>query len=105
MTLSIHYLSRRGAWLLAGAFLLLCGSSGGAQVARSGTVTGRVSDARTGQPIPGATIEIDGTRIAGLSGDDGRFRLANVPAGERGITARRIGYNLVRHTVTVTAGA
>jgi TonB-linked SusC/RagA family outer membrane protein len=70
---------------------------------QGGAITGRVTDARTGQPIPGVTIEIEGTTIATAAGDDGRFRLASVPVGRRTIVARRIGYAAVRQPVTIDA--
>ena len=72
---------------------------------QGGTVTGRVTDVRSGQPIAGAAVQIEGTALGTAAGDDGRYRLGNVPAGRQTITARRIGYAAGRQTVTVAAGA
>jgi TonB-linked SusC/RagA family outer membrane protein len=74
-------------------------------LAQGGSLAGRVTDARSGQPIAGAAIQIEGTALGTAAGDDGRYRLANVPAGQHAITARRIGYAAGRQTVTVAAGA
>jgi TonB-dependent SusC/RagA subfamily outer membrane receptor len=66
-----------------------------------GTVTGRVTDARTNAPVAGAAVEVEGQRIASSTGDDGRYRLTGVPAGPRVIIVRRLGYAAARQTVTV----
>ena len=67
-----------------------------------GVVTGRVIDTRTSAPIDGATIGVEGSRLATGTGADGRYRLTAVPAGQRVITVRRLGYSAARQTVTVT---
>jgi TonB-linked SusC/RagA family outer membrane protein len=94
--------SRIATWLAVGACLLLGVTSVRAETAAFvGTVVGRVTDARTGLPLAGATIEVDGSRLATTTGDDGRYRLTNVPAGSRVIIARRLGHSSARQTVTV----
>jgi outer membrane receptor protein involved in Fe transport len=72
------------------------------QVAR-GTIAGRVTEAKTGQPIAGATVAIAGTRWRATTGEDGRFRLEDVAAGTYTLTVRRIGYVTSSVSVTVTA--
>ena len=67
-----------------------------------GTVTGRVTDSRTNAPVAGAAVEVEGQRIASSTGDDGRYRLTGVPAGQRVIIVRRLGYAAARQTVSVT---
>jgi TonB-linked SusC/RagA family outer membrane protein len=74
------------------------------QPTQGGTVTGRVTDSRSTQPVPGATIEIDGTRLGAITDDEGRYRIANVPAGSRTVIARRLGFSAQRRVVTVSAG-
>ncbi|MCC5905281.1 MAG: TonB-dependent receptor [Balneolaceae bacterium] len=56
------------------------------------TVTGRVSDAQTGQPIPGVNILIEGTTIGTSSDVDGFFEL-NVPDLEQTLIITYIGYD------------
>src|ERR1051325_6571710 len=51
------------------------------RLAAQGEVTGRVTDKTSGAGLAGAQVSVVGTTIRGLSGQDGRFRLANVPAG------------------------
>jgi TonB-linked SusC/RagA family outer membrane protein len=96
----IHSRQRFARSMLAGACLAF-----GASVlrAQTGTIVGRVTDGRSNTPIAQATIEIDGTRIGGVTAEDGRFRIANVPAGARTVIARRIGYGAARKAVTVSS--
>jgi len=68
----------------------------------TGTVTGRVTDARTSAPVSAAAIEVEGARLATTTSDAGLFRLTAVPAGSRVIIVRRLGYAAMRKTVTVT---
>ena len=44
----------------------------------TGTVTGRVTDARSGVPIEGASVEVSSTRIGSLSSADGQFRILSL---------------------------
>jgi TonB-dependent SusC/RagA subfamily outer membrane receptor len=95
------------AGLLAiGALLFLvlpavpaAGLSALAQQTRS-TITGQVVDSATKESIPGVAITSDGTRLSALTGQDGHYRIASVPAGTYTLVARRIGYAPQRHTVT-----
>jgi TonB-linked SusC/RagA family outer membrane protein len=54
-------------------------------------VSGRVTNAQTGEGIPDATIAVTGTRIVAQSGQDGRFAF-NAPAGPLAIVVRGIGF-------------
>jgi len=54
-------------------------------------VTGRVTDQTSGQPVPGAAIQVQGTQIRTSAGDSGTFAL-QVPEGPVTLIIRRIGY-------------
>ena len=69
---------------------------------QTGTVTGRVTDAKTGQGIVGASVALTGTRWHATTGDDGRYRLEDVTAGGYTLTVSRIGYAKQSQSVTVT---
>jgi iron complex outermembrane receptor protein len=71
-------------------------------MAAMGSVIGRVTDARSGVAIAGAQVAVERTRIWTTTDEDGRYRLANVPAGEQRVTARRIGHT--PRSVTVSVG-
>ena len=68
-----------------------------------GTITGLVTDARSGQSLAGVSIQIDGTLIRALTADDGRYRIAAVSPGTHTLIARRIGFAAARQAVTVAA--
>lgn len=61
-------------------------------LAQTGTLAGRVIDARTGIPVTTAQVTITGTSLGAAVDADGRFRIVNVPAGPREVRARSIGY-------------
>jgi TonB-dependent starch-binding outer membrane protein SusC len=86
-----------------GATLLVCVSAASAQTR---TITGRITSAATGSPLPSAEIRAGGAIAGGraavgtLSGLNGTFSLA-VPAGETRLTISSLGYKT--QTVTVAA--
>ena len=84
---------------LAGALILL-----GAPEARAqgGSITGQVIDANSRQGIVRALVQIEGTTLGANTDEDGRYRIANVPAGQRTVIARRIGYLPSRQTVNAS---
>ena len=66
-------------------------------------ITGKVIDEKTGQALSEVTVqivgqEVVGTRLAALTGMDGRYRLVNVRPGTVTITVRRIGYTMKQIT-------
>lgn len=90
---------------------LIAASAGGllvavpvsAQVA-TGTITGRVVDSTSSQPLPNVTVSVTGTQRGALTGPDGRFTITAVPAGAQQVRAARIGYGSRTQQVAVTAG-
>jgi hypothetical protein len=71
----------------------------------AGTLTGTVIDASTSAPLAGARVLITNSRPAVLTGPDGRFRFANLPAGRYTLTVSLIGYSFVRRPVELARGA
>ncbi len=70
----------------------------------TGRVTGTVTDSASGRALGEVQIQIAGTRLGTLTDANGRFTVANVPAGAQTLEARRLGYIPVTRRVTVTAG-
>lgn len=78
-------------------------------------VRGRLVDAATREPVPGATVALtrtvaDGARdpggmLAGGSDVEGRFLLPRVPPGRYRLAVRKDGYEPAEETVEVAAGA
>ena len=82
--------------------LLLVVPSLGAQ--QGGTITGRVTDNSTGQPLAAVQVFISALDLGGLTQQNGRYLLQNVPAGTHTLSASRIGYRTVEAQVTVGGG-
>jgi hypothetical protein len=84
---------------------LICTARLDAQVP-TGTISGRVVDAVSQQPVADVTIVVDGTRLGAITGADGTFTIVGVPAGSQTVRARRIGFSApVQILVVPTAGS
>ena len=70
----------------------------------TGQVSGRVTNATTGEPLAGAQVVIQGTTIGTMANPQGRFLILNVPAGTHTIEVTRLGYAYQSMQVTVGAG-
>lgn len=69
-----------------------------------GSVTGRVSDSRTGAGIPGAIVECGGLQSGAPTLVDGRYVIPLLAAGDRRCSASAVGYRSKTRQVTVTSG-
>jgi TonB-linked SusC/RagA family outer membrane protein len=76
---------------VCGTFLSLFLLSVQLVMAQVRQVTGRVTNAATGQGLAEATISVSGTGIVGQTGNDGNFVL-NAPDGDLDLVVRGIGY-------------
>src|SRR5262245_5355505 len=56
------------------------------------TITGRVTDAGTGQPVQDARVLIVGTTLFAIAGPDGRYTVRNVPTGTVQVRVLRVGF-------------
>ena len=66
------------------------------------TVTGRVTDAATGNPVAQARVLIAGTQNGVLTAENGRYTLRVSTTGTVTLDVNRIGYEAAKLTVTVT---
>ena len=75
-------------------------------------IEGTVRDQDTGQPLQGAQVVIEGTRLGNVTNADGYYFILNVPPGRKSITFTYTGYQkttladqliLAGHTATVDA--
>jgi hypothetical protein len=87
--------------LVAGALAVCAPGADGMDLA-FGTVTGRVVDTDSLQPIAGATITIGNIVAVTAAIDKGGFVLRNVPVGTRTLTIAAVGWKSYRTKVTVT---
>jgi iron complex outermembrane recepter protein len=65
------------------------------------SISGIVRDSKSHDNLPGATIELDGTRYFAIADELGRFSLSRVKEGTYTVTVRFVGYQTITETVTV----
>lgn len=95
--------TRDALWLgLVLMMCILCAPMLGAQT--TGVVTGRVIDAATNEPVPGARVTVEDGAARTVTGADGTYRLTGVAAGRRTVGVRALGYGRLVSEVEVPAG-
>lgn len=77
--------------ILSISILLIC-SVVSLALAQTGKITGRVTDADTGEPLPGVNIILEGTQQGAASDADGYYTIVNVSPGTYTVRASFIGY-------------
>ncbi|MDX1420462.1 MAG: TonB-dependent receptor [Rubricoccaceae bacterium] len=78
---------------LAAALLLLAGASASAQ---TGKIAGTVTDALTGEPLPGVNVVIGGTSQGAATDLDGRYAIIGVRPDTYDVVFSYIGYQTQR---------
>ncbi|HMN89068.1 MAG TPA: carboxypeptidase-like regulatory domain-containing protein, partial [Saprospiraceae bacterium] len=71
--------------------------------AQRGTVSGKITDAATGEPLIGANVIIDGTSSGTLSDVNGNYSVS-LSAGNQTLIISYVGYATLTRTVSVSAG-
>lgn len=67
----------------------------------AGELSGRVTEASTGRPLPNATVRIPELNRAVQSDRAGEYRFSDLPAGSYTVTAEYVGFGDSSDTVTV----
>jgi TonB-linked SusC/RagA family outer membrane protein len=95
-------MKRNTTWLMA----LAAGAAPSALVAQAttGTITGRITDRGSGQPLVAAQVQVVGTNRGTTTSEAGTFRITGVPVGSQQIRVLRIGYQAQTAPVQVVAG-
>ncbi|NBC86133.1 MAG: SusC/RagA family TonB-linked outer membrane protein [Bacteroidetes bacterium] len=88
--------------LLIGAALLLL-LPGTAFAQEDGTIAGRITDAQTGDPLPGATVQIQDMQVGAATDANGEYEI-EVEAGSYTLSISFVGYQAVQRSVDVEAG-
>lgn len=63
--------------------------------ATTGKISGTVTDAQTGEVLPGANILLEGTKLGAAADFDGYYYILNVPPGDYSVTATMMGYTTI----------
>ncbi|MDB4879651.1 MAG: putative outer membrane protein [Gemmatimonadetes bacterium] len=69
-----------------------------------GSITGRVTESATGQPVAFAQVTVSGTQLRRNTDAAGRFTFTGVPAGGHRVEVRRVGFAPGTRAVTVVDG-
>ncbi|HET6568035.1 MAG TPA: TonB-dependent receptor, partial [Rhodothermales bacterium] len=72
--------------------------------AQTGTIYGVVTDAQSGDPLPGAAVRVTGTSLATATSLDGEYRINLVPSGNQSLEISYIGYRTEHVDVVVPQG-
>ena len=73
------------------AFLMILGMST-FLMAQEGSVSGRVTDAQTGDPLVGANVLVVGTNLGAATDINGEYAISRVPSGAQRLNANYIGF-------------
>ncbi len=65
---------------------------GAVPVVQTGTFSGKVVDAGTGQPLPGVNIVLVGTELGAATDEYGNYEIVDIPIGEYTVEASMLGY-------------
>ncbi len=69
--------------------------------AQTGSIKGKVVD-ETNQPLPGASVSIDGTTLGSVTDASGNYAITGVKTGNYTLTAKFVGYVASKKTITVS---
>jgi len=86
-------------------FALLAALLPRAAAAQGTSVSGTLTNSITHEPVQNATVTIDELSRQARTGSDGRFTIANVPAGQYHLRVRADKFTERRQEITVTASA
>ncbi|MFI5452454.1 carboxypeptidase-like regulatory domain-containing protein [Pedobacter sp. UC225_61] len=81
-------------------FFALCSLTAFAQ---TGSISGKIID-DTKLPIPGASVQVDGTQKLTVTDSEGNFRITGLASGTYTLTAKYIGFTALKLTTTVGTG-
>jgi hypothetical protein len=79
--------------------------SASAQTAATGTIEGRVTHLRSGDPVELARVTVEGTALETFTDSRGQFRLSSVPSGEARVRIFFTGQDQQIATVPVSSSA
>jgi TonB-dependent receptor len=70
----------------------------------TGVVRGVITDAANGEPIPGVTVLVKGTRLGAATEADGSYIITRVPVGQQTLVLSSLGYESAETTASITGG-
>ena len=83
-TIRLHFLARTSLFLLLFAL-----------PADATDLTGKVTNAQSGEPLGKVQVSVVGTALAAVTATDGTFHLASAPAGKQTLQVSAVGYRSI----------
>lgn len=83
---------------------VLCLISAGAVFAQTGSLTGKVTDAKTGDSVPGANVLLVEISKGAATNTNGQYTINNIPVGTYTLRVSFVGYTTYKKQVQITAG-
>ena len=74
------------------ALVLFLGIQASLFAQSTGTISGKVTDAKTGEPLIGATVILEGTELGDATNSDGRYTIDNIPAKTYNVKVSYVGF-------------
>ena len=87
--------------LILDSLLVLLALNSAKAASLSGKITGKVTDAETGDALPGANMVIQGSNRGAASNLQGEYIISNVPVGTYTLVATYMGYETKQSEITV----
>ena len=87
-------------WILKKILVLILFTAG---FAGSSTITGKITDIRSGEPLIGANIMLSGTMLGSATNENGDYLISDVPIGSFTIMAMFIGYETIEKEIQIAA--
>ncbi len=91
---------RRISFILLLNCLVIWANSGELQA--QGMIRGKITDAQTGKPLPGANVFLSGTKMGTATNERGYYRFSEIPVGGYRLVVSIIGYE--RKIVDIVIG-
>jgi outer membrane receptor protein involved in Fe transport len=76
-----------------------------ASASAQGRIEGQITDAESGEALPGVVVQLRGTALGASTDINGHYALTRVPAGSYTLDAALIGYRAAEHSVEIEAGS
>ena len=74
-------------------------------VSAQSQIEGTIRAAATGQPLPGAQVDIPELSLGGITGPAGHYEVSGIPAGSHTVRITLIGYATETREITIADGA
>ncbi|MGH7464421.1 MAG: carboxypeptidase regulatory-like domain-containing protein, partial [Longimicrobiales bacterium] len=79
--------------VLAATLLTLLPGAAPLWAQATGSITGAVRSASTGQAVPSAEVQVVGTLLVGLTNEEGRYLIPAVPVGQHTLRVNVLGFS------------